>query len=384
MKRVVFLLLFLTAPLFAQNELLQNVSGTASNPGVTNPHVTSGDGPWQFFFSGSAHVTYVSETGPVVQRSETYSTNWFTAGLHRPLGEHSAFLVRGRLSFEPYTIDDGYPQLLQYVPAEAGGPLIDRMRPHDLVGELAAQLSLRFGSLYVAAVGDPALGPVPFAQRASSREFAEAPFGYEVQETFHDSTRVVTASVGTPRVTIEASVFHDAVTFGDHTEIDDGDIDSKSARITLRPTPSLALQVSRGELGETFARRNITSASVSWGTEHAAVSAIYTSRDDEVRGVSEDAIGIEGTFRVARSTFMARVESVDRPAAFPAFTAAALTGSESTQHFAVGYILDVLNTENYRTGLGVNIDYHTQTHDLPDSYGHKPQGIYAFVRFRTR
>jgi hypothetical protein len=36
--------------------------------------------------------------------------------------------------------------------------------------------------------------------------------------------------------------------------------------------------------------------------------------------------------------------------------------------------------------VGVNVDYHTNTHELEDSpnYGHKPQSIYAFVRFRSR
>lgn len=387
MKRAVLCLLLLATPLAAQESvLLQTVSGTASNPGQLDPHLLSGEGPWRLFLSGSAHVTYVSETGPEEQRNETFSTNWLTAGVHRAMGDRGEFLVRGRLSLEPYTIDEGYPQLLQFVPPDAGGPLVDRMRPHDLFGELAAQLAFRIAGdtrlhLYAAAVGDPALGPVPFAQRASAREFAEAPFAYEIQETFHDETKVVTAGVGTRWLMLEASVFSDAVTTGEHTEIDsDGDIDSQSARITFRPTPSLAIQISRGELGEGPTRRDIGSASLSWGNERAAVSVIYTSRDDEI--VDFAALGIEATFRVSRNTFMARVESVDRPENFP--ESAAPSEGETTSHFAVGYLYDFLASERYRAGVGVNIDYHTQSHELPEYYGHKPQGIYAFVRFRTR
>jgi hypothetical protein len=388
MKRVLFCLLLVAAPLAAQDPptvLLQTVSGTASNPGQPNPYLTSGDGPWKLFFDANAHVTYVSETGPEEQRNETFSTNFLTGGLHRSFGDRAEFLVRGRVSLEPYTIDEGYPQLLQFVPPDAGGPLVDRMRPHDLLGELAAQFAFRIAGdarfhLYAAAVGDPALGPVPFAQRASSREFAVAPFAYEVQETFHDESKVITAGVGTRWLMLEASVFGDAFTTGDHTEIADGDIDSQSARITFRPTPSFAVQVSRGELGEGPTKRDITSASLSWGTERAAVSAIYTSRDDEL--FSYDAIGIEATFRIARNTFMARVETVDRPTGFPEF--AGPLEPENTEHFAVGYLYDILASDRYRTGIGVNIDYHTQSHELPEYYGHKPQSIYAFVRFRTR
>lgn len=387
MKLVVFSILLLAAPLAAQDPsasvLLQNVSGTASNPGEANPHLVSGDGPWKFFYSGSVHVTYVSETGPEDQRNETFSTNWLTAGLHGHLGERGEFLLRGRVSLEPFTIDEGYPQLLQYVPGEG----IDRMRPHDLIGEAAAQLAFRLGGsthlqLYAAAVGDPALGPVPFAQRTSSAEFAEAPFAYELQETSHDSTSVVTLGVGTRWLTLEASVFHDAVTFGDHTEFDSGDIDSRSARLTVRPTPSLALQVSRGELGEDLDRRDVTSASLTWGNGRSSLAAIYTSRDNESGIASQDSIGLEGTHRFGRNTIMARAETVDRPAGFPGSLSP--FEFETTHHFAIGYIFDILASDRYRTGLGLNIDYHTQTHDLPTRYGHKPQAIYAFVRFRTR
>lgn len=388
MKRVVFCLLLLATPLVAQESvLLRNVSGTVSDPGRPNPHLLfgDGDGPWRLFFSGSAHVTYVSETGPAEQRNDTFSTNWLTAGVHRGLGNRGEFLVRWRVSLEPYTIDEGYPQLLQFVPPDAGGPLFDRMRPHDLFGELAAQFAFRIAGdarlhLYAAGVGDPALGPVPFALRSSSREFAEAPFAYEIQETFHDETKVVTAGIGTRWLMLEASVFSDAVTTGEHTEIDNGDIDSQSARITFRPTPNLAVQISRGELGEGPTRRDISSASLTWGTERGALSAIYTSRDDEFFDYT--AIGIEATFRVARNTFMARVETVDRPNGFP--VNAAPSEPENTEHFAVGYLFDFLASNRYRTGVGVNIDYHTQSHELPEEYGHKPQAIYAFVRFRTR
>ena len=102
-------------------------------------------------------------------------------------------------------------------------------------------------SIYGALVGQPALGPAPAQLRPSGVDFAEAPFGYDIQETTHDSTSVLTAGFATRFFTIEASTFHDGATTGDHTELDtDGDMDSQSARLTLTPTPSLAIQISRG------------------------------------------------------------------------------------------------------------------------------------------
>lgn len=392
MKNTLILICALAAfPLVAQTSdqisfqrtfLLRNISGTAANPGPEPHHarlITRG--AWNAFVSGAAFGAYSSETGPEVQRNEGFSTNWLAAGAQRSLGSRGLVLFRGRVSAEPMTIKEaGYPQMLQYVSPENGGPLLDSMRAHDLVGEAAVQLAFRmthasYLSVYAAPVGDPALGALPYAQRASSEEFVEAPFAYDVQETTHDSTRVVTAGFGSQYVTLEASVFHDAVTTGRHTTIPSGDIDSRSARLTLTPTRNVSIQVSRGELGD--AERELSSASISLGTQAAAVSAIWTRRDT-TDGVQLTAGAIEGTFRAARNTFSARVEAVDRPAGF-----LGNPNVERTTHFTLGYLFDVVMRSGSRAGFGANVDYHTQTHDLANRYGHKPQAVYLFARVRT-
>ena len=74
---------------------------------------------------------------------------------------------------------------------------------------------------------------------------------------------------------------------------------------------------------------------------------------------------------------MGRAEWVDRPEGFPEELSPITI--ERTTHFAVGYIYDFYTPGRYRGGVGVNIDYHTQSHDLPERYGHKPQAIYTFV-----
>lgn len=394
MRRVlfVFVLAALTSSLalaqsFEETFLLRNVSGTAANPGGVPHHVFAGTG-WTFFGSGSAHLTYVNEVGPDEPRNETFSTNWFTGGVHGTLGERVLFVARGRVSLEPMTIEDegGYPQILQYIPIEAGGPTVDRMRAHDLIGEAAAHVAIRTGEssffhVYGGIVGDPALGPVPYAQRASAVDFAEAPFSYEVQETFHDSTSVVTAGFATRRMNLEASVFHDAVTFGDHTEIDTGDIDSHSYRLTFMPTDATSLQVSRGELGEGLDQRKITSASFSWGSSRGpALTAMWTQREQLDRPKST-AYGVELALRGARNTFMARFESVERPLGFPVLGSSEL---DSTGHGTLGYLYDFVSSSKMRLGVGVNLDYHQNTHAFEDLYGHKPQAIYTFVRVRTQ
>jgi hypothetical protein len=384
MKRAFFLLIAL--PLFGQTSdeitfqrtfLLRNISGTAFNPGEAphHPHVVD-RGPWTTFWDGALFVTYSSESGPDQQRNEAFSTNWIAGGAQRTLGSRGLVLFRGRASLEPWTIKErGYPQMLQFISAENGGPLLDAMRAHDLIGEAAIDLAYRtsantFLHLYAAPFGDPAFGPVPYAQRASSEEFAEAPFAYDVQETTHDSTRVVTAGFGSRFFTVEGSAFHDAVSHGRHTSFDSGsDLDSHSARLTITPVPRIALQVSRGELGD--AKRDLTSASLTYSSANGALSAIWTKHEELASGT------IEGSVRLGRNTLSARLETVDRPPGF-----LGRTDTWRTTHFTIGYLYDFLIAA-YRAGVGANVDYHTQYRELPDRYGHKPQAIYVFVRFRT-
>src|SRR6185295_4334275 len=183
-----------------------------------------------------------------------------------------------------------------------------------------------------ALVGDPALGPPPAELRASGIEMPEAPFSYDIAESWHDSTKVVTGGLALRWISIEASAFHDAVTTGDHTEIPDGDIDSSSARVTLTPTPKVALQVSRGTLGEDAAERRVTSASLSYGTDAAAMTALWTRRERD-DAPTETAYGFELALRGSRNTLMGRAEWVDRPEGFPDTITS--TTLEQTTHFAV-------------------------------------------------
>jgi hypothetical protein len=369
---------------FQRTFLLRNATGTSANPGTTphHPHIISGD-VWTSFVEGAAFVSYSSETGPVVQRNEVFSTNWFAAGAQRSLGRRGLVLFRGRVSLEPFTVkEEGYPQLLQYVSAESGGPLTDAMRAHDLLGEAAVHAAYRLGDAtfvhaYLAPVGDAPLGPVPFAQRASAEEFPEAPFAYDVQESFQSATRVATVGVANRAVSLEGGVFHHAVTTGRHSSVNDGGIDSWGGRLTVTPVEGLSFQLSRGKLGKDADETTVSSGSVSYGTESVASSAIWTRREGDF---SEplSSFGFELTVRRGRNTFMARAESADRPAA------AGVIAEPKRSHLTIGYLFDILRG-SYRAGLGASVDYHTKTHELQDTpaYGHKPQTIYLFVRLRT-
>lgn len=295
---------------------------------------------WRLFGRGAAFLTHVSETGPPDPQSAVFSTNWLIAGAERSFGSGS-ILFRGRVTAESATIpDEGYPQLFQRT-----GSFVDRMRPHDTVEELAVQAHWRVLRVYAAAKGEPPLGATPYRQRASSIDFAEAPFSYEVQESFHVAERVGVVALETSALTLEGGVF-------------DLGGSSWSGRAVVRPVPHLALQASHGSIGD--AKEKISSASLGYEGSVVAASAIWTKRDPET------AYGVEVALRGARNIAMARAENV-----------------RDRVHVTVGYIFEVWSRDKQRAGVGVNVDYHTKTHGLEAQYGHKPQSIYAFARFRT-
>lgn len=382
MKRALAIVLFLFAPFaaaqtadditFARTFLLRNVSGTAANPGPLPHHaILTTRGDWTTYVEGAAFLTRVTQSGPKVAANETFSTNWFGAAAQRTAGNRGLILFRVRGSLEPLTIKkNGYPQLLQ-----ASGDAIDRMRPANLLGEAAVHGAWRLGSasfahLYLAPVGDPALGPVPVAPRASAEDFAEAPFTYRIQETLHEATRVATGGFATRFVSLEGSVFHESHPRPRYTSIDDGAIDSWSGRVTVNPTPNLAVQYSRASLGD--AKLPATSVSVTFGTEKLASSAMWTRREQTLNAPL-NAFAFELLLRSRIFSFMGRAESTNDIFG---------QGPKRTD-VTLGLLADLIRARTHRIGAGLNIDYHTNSKLYASQYGHKPQSAYFFLRART-
>src|SRR5581483_8714218 len=306
------------------------------------------------FIDGAIFGTYATAAGPPNPENKVFSTNWLAIGAERDFSTRGALFARGRFSLEPLTIPkEGYPQLFQ----SAGG-LVDHLRAHDLVEKVAFGVEYRPLQLYLAPVGEPPLGAEPYAQRRSSIDFAEAPFAYDVQESFHVGTRVAAIAATSKIAAIEYGVFHASQTTGRHTSIDDGDIDSWSARLTIAPQSRVSLQASTGRL--TAAHRKVDSASLSYNGSMLFSSAIYTKNGND------KSYGLEFELELGRGTVLGRGEHV-----------------RDRTHTTVGYIFDVYRTTRQRAGIGINVDYHGDTQALNAVYGHKPQTIYMFARWRT-
>jgi hypothetical protein len=299
---------------------------------------------WRVFGRGAVFGAYVTETGPAQPRNQFFSTNWFEGHAERSFGKSSVDF-HGRVTAEPFTIpEEGYPQLLQ--PG-------DRMPAHDLVEDAGVRFWWRALRVDAALAAAPPLGAEPYRQRISSIDFPQAPFSYDVAESFKSATRLAGLAIDTRPLVVESAVFHAAQSTGRHTTLDNGPIDSWSGRVTLRPHDAVALQLSHGKLGD--AKLPVTSASATWSGKRLAAAALWTKRDQD------SAYGAEAALRGRRHTVMARVESIER------------------RHVSLAYIFDLVK----RVGIGIAGDYHPATHDIRTQYGHKPQSFYVFMRART-
>src|SRR4029453_18668658 len=173
-------------------------------------HVTTGS--WMLMVHGDAFLQYDHQGGPR-GADQVGSINWAMLMAMRQLGGGTLHL-HGMLSAEPLTIGaQGYPLLLQSGETYQGEPLHDRQHPHDLFMELSAlyerAISRRIGvMLYVAPVGEPAIGPVAYMHRPSSLNDPFAPLAHHWTDATHITYGVVSAGLFTKHVKLEGTLFN--------------------------------------------------------------------------------------------------------------------------------------------------------------------------------
>src|SRR5207245_8320972 len=202
-------------------------------------HVTLGG--WRLMLHGEGFVQYDWQGGS--RGSDQLGiVNWAMGAASRTLGG-GQLQFRGMMSAEPWTIGSrGYPLLVQSGESYQGAPLHDRQHPHDLFMELAAlyerPVARNLGlSLYLAPVGEPAVGPVAFPHRPSAADDPLAPISHHWQDGTHITFGVVTAGVFTREVKLEASWFNGREPDETRTNFDytGRRLDSYCARLTVNP-----------------------------------------------------------------------------------------------------------------------------------------------------
>src|SRR3989440_1327625 len=173
-------------------------SGTSWLPDASPMHAAHYMlGRWTLMLHGKGFFQYDCQGG-WRGSNQLGIVNWAMAAASRSLGG-GQLQVRAMLSAEPWTVGSrGYPLLVQSGESYQGVPLHDRQHPHDLFMELAAlyerPVARNVGlSLYLAPVGEPAVGPVAFPHRPSAADDPLAPISHHWQDGTHITFGVVTA-----------------------------------------------------------------------------------------------------------------------------------------------------------------------------------------------
>lgn len=214
--------------------------------------LTTSVGPWNLSLHGSAFGIYTDQSGPR-GRDKIFSTNNFMPTASRRLGP-GTLTVHSMFSLEPATITDRqYPLLFQEGETSFGVPIVNGQHPHDFLMELAASYRIPLGeraslNFYGGPRGQPALGPEAYMHRQSASENPIAPLGHHQQDSTHIATDVVTAGFSYGPVTLEASAFHAREPDEFRWGLEQGALDSFSARVTVTPTSRWSAQFSTGRL----------------------------------------------------------------------------------------------------------------------------------------
>ena len=353
---------------------------------------------WMTMYHGYAFLTGDFQGGPS-GGNQLESQNHFMISAMRAWLDGKLSLL-GTFSLEPATIPPaGSPELFQRGESYNGVLLIDLQHPHDFFVELAAAWERRVSSalrvrLYLAPVGEPALGPVPYVHRLSASENPMSPLSHHNQDATHITYDVITLGASASMATLEGSVFHGAEPDENRWNIQAGALDSYSGRLTLRPAAGLSMQVSAGHLEhpEAIEPGDQTRATASIAWEKAtprgflAVTAA-TGRNRLSDGEVEWGTLLEWTWKFADVNFLwGRVEAVDRdvyeltykrqrPEDVPPDRTRVYSGS-------IGYTRDFPLFQTVTTGLGAGVSFFGFASRLDDVYGRTPVSWLLFGRIR--
>jgi len=357
-------------------------------------------GRWTLALHAQAFLDRANDSGPR-GGEKTFSTNWMMGTASRPLGG-GTLALRTMLSLEPATVSQRkYPELFQTGETAFGKQLIDGQHPHDFFMELAAEyvhpIGRATGYLYLAPVGDPAIGPVAFPHRESAMELPQAPIGHHFEDSTHIAYDVITAGVVEGPVTLEASAFHGGEPDENRWNVESGPINSWAARLRIRPARSLDFQLSHAWLTKPeriepgYATRTTASLSYSlqrsllaWSTT-LAWGHIYK----EVHDRELNAWLAESNLRLfSRNHLTIRAESVDKDELFPHPVLTVVPRPALpvrvflVEAYTAGYTFDLIRSATSTTGIGANVTRYIFPTILRGFYGAHPHSVIVYLRFR--
>ena len=354
-------------------------------------------------FHGVLFLNEIQQSGPR-GADKFFSTNWFMPMAQRKLGG-GTLTLRTMLSLEPATVSNRrYPELFQQGETAYGRPIVDGQHPHDFFMELAALYDYKLKentmlSLYLAPIGDPALGPPAYPHRASASEDPIAALGHHLQDSTHIASDVITLGATYRDFRLEGSGFHGREPDEDRWDIDSGKIDSWSARLTANPGQNWSFQYSIAQIHSPEALapvedlRRMTASLMYNRPLHDGnwASLLLWGRNQSLHdGNVGNGYLLESTLKfLSRNYTWMRIENADR-------TNELLLGENPlpqgfveryfsrVQAYTVGYDREIGHIPHLSTALGAQVTWYGVPDVLRTTYGTHPVGIVAFLRLRAR
>lgn len=374
-------------------------SGTSWLPDAAPMHAMHArSGSWFFMLHGTAFALFDKQHGPRGDE-QLNSLNW-VMGMASREAVGGMLTLRGMFSAEPFTVGTkGYPLLLQSGEAYQGKPVHDRQHPHDLFMELGMVYERSFSqraafSLYLAPVGEPALGPVAFPHRPSAAGIPFAPLAHHWQDATHISFGVITAGVFTRSVKLEGSLFNGQEPDEDRYNFDykGRSLDSYAARLSVNPATKWSLSVSYGflkspeELRPAESQRRISASvlrSGRFGSRGLWSSAliyggIKPSNEDRYRHsfVAESNLDLDG-----RNTLFGRTELVKKGAEDLDVSTAPVGQLFNVGELTLGYVREITRLGGLQLGVGGSGTLNFVPATLRSLYGSRtPWGFGVFLR----
>ena len=387
---------------FVEEILHHATSGTSAEPNSTPmPMMMTMHGSWRLMFHANVFITDEQQSSPR-GGDKFFSTNWFMPMAERRLGPGQLSL-RAMFSLEPATITDRrYPLLFQQGETAFGVPIADGQHPHDFFMELAALYDWRLGkeallSFYFAPVGDPALGPTAYPHRASASENPVGALGHHQEDSTHIADDVATVGVTYKFARIEASGFHGREPDEFRWNIDQGKIDSWSARLTVQPGQNWSGQYSYGRLTspeQLFPNENQarTTASIMYNRPFKAGNLASTAVWGRTRSIpdngKENSYLLEATVQFLKRNYAwTRMENAGRSNELligenplpPGFVESPLT---HVQAYTFGYDREFNFVPHLASAIGSQFTVYGVGAPLQPIYGTDPIGVNIFVRLR--
>jgi len=282
----------------------------------------------------------------------------------------------------------GYPNLFQTGETAYGEPLRDRQHPHDLISELSVAYSKSIDKnirsfLYVAPIGEPALGGSMFLMRPSGMENPEAPIGHHWFDSTHITFGVVTGGLTfDDKWKLEVSAFKGEEPDENRYLPDAIRLDSASTRLTYNPTRNWSLSAAYGFLKnpepstEPGRDQHRITAAAHYGKGDFAATALF-GRNIKQAGNASDAFLLEASLLRGDLSHYARLENVNKDE-----LVGVPSGSYRINKLTFGSTKDFAHRDGFDLGFGAYAGLYSFPARLESFYGRNPVTFGVYLRIR--